>query len=329
MNAVLCAMLIAHLGATSCPLPDPSAGTALDYTDMQGYVAMEGDPLFARFAPIILVENHTDTLNRVGTPAARYAADGSEEVYVDPSQPTYYVQQIEWKSDAHTYTNLVYRVHFEASKDNDLSRNGGKGENVGLLVVVTLNEDGKPCWINTVGTCGCFHAILPTSFLPEAAYPKGWDTKQQTVYGEHLPGLVAYPAEFDETVRPVVFVRKGSHRVADLQVASIDSVKEKYTLSAAAMAPIEQLKHLPLGDGETSFYYEEGDMKGLVKGAYKRGEALLLGAVMRDGRIGQDRIYASEDELPRGFYTTINPVKKEESDMWDYRAFLEQNGWKP
>jgi hypothetical protein len=223
----------------------------------------------------------------------------------------------------------VYRVHFEASKDNGFSRNGGKGDNVGLLLVVTLNEEGQPCWFNAVGTCGCFHAILPTSFLPKSAYPEGWDTKLQAVYGEHLPGLMAYPADFDETVRPIVYVRSGSHRVADLQVASIDAVKEKFSLEAAKMSPIEQLRHLPLGEGETSFYYEDGDMKGLVKGAYKRGEALLLGAIMRDGRIGQDRIYASEEELPRGFYTTINPTKKEDSDMWDYRAFLEQNGWKP
>jgi len=328
MTAMLCAILISHVGAATCKLPDATAGTALDYAGMKGFVVTEGDELFARFAPVVLVENYEASYNRIGTPSARLADDGSEDVHVDPSTPTYYVQKLAWKTDAHEYTNLVYRVHFALSKSNDNSRDGGNGENVGLLVVVTVDENGKPCWVNTVGTCGCFHAVLPTTFTPDQFYPEHWDKEDLRVYGEKLPGMLAYPEEFDETVRPVVYLRDGSHRVADLAVASIASIEEKYPLIHAKVAPMEQLKHLPLGDGETSFYYEEGSKKGLVKGAYKRREALLLGALVGDGRVGQDRIYASEDEVPRGFYTTINPLDKSNSDMWDYKAFLKQDGWK-
>ena len=329
MVTALTALLLTALGSASCPLPDPRAGTALDYDSMKGFVVTQGDDDFVRFAPIVLVEDYEETYNRVGAPAARFQKNGNEEIYVDPATPTYYVEKIEWSSDTRHYTNLVYRVHFEMGKSNKNSRDGGRGDNVGLLMIVTLDEQGKPLWLNTVGSCGCFHAILPTTFLDASRYPDAWNTETYDVYGEHLPGLLKYPDTFDATIRPVVFLRDGSHRVADVQVASIDSVREHYELFDARTSPMESLKHLPLGNGETSFYYEDGDKKGLVKGAYKRGESLLLGAWIGDGRVGQDRIYGPEDELPRGFYTTIKPSEKDESDMWDYKAFLEQNGWKP
>ncbi len=323
------ACLVAALGAASCPLPDPSAGTALAYDSMRGFVVAGGDDAFTTFAPIVLVENYAETYNRVGMPAARLQENGDEEIYVDPATPTFYVEKIEWASGTHRYTNLVYRVHFEMGKANKYSRDGGRGDNVGLLMIVTLDESGKPIWLNTVGSCGCFHAIVPTTFLPKSAYPASWNTETLNVYGEHLSGLLTFPEDFDAGVRPVVFLRDGSHRVAEVQVASIDSVREHYPLTEAHTAPMESLKHLPLGEGETSFYYEDGDLKGLVKGAYKRGEALALGAWIGDGRVGQDRVYGSEEEVPRGFYTSINPADKDESDMWDYKSFLEQNGWKP
>ena len=57
--------------------------------------------------------------------------------------------------------------------------------------------------------------------------------------------------------------------VADMQVGSIDSVKAKYKLIESPMESADALYHLPLGKGETSFFYTDGKNKGLVKGAYK------------------------------------------------------------
>lgn len=330
MLGTILTLSLSLLGGSACPLPDPRAGMALDFNSIEGFVLTEGDEEFLRFAPILLVEGYDQTYNRVGMPAARYDGHGDELVYVDPSAPVYYLQKITWKGERGTYTNLIYRTHFESSAGNDNSTNGGKGTNVGMLTIVTLNEAGQPLWVNTVGTCGCFHAVLPTSFLPAEAYPSDWNAEHFKVYGENLPGRLNYPADFDQTVRPVVYLRAGSHRVADVQVASMDSVKERYSLHDAKSAPMDSLKHLSLGDQkETSFYYEEGSKKGLVKGAFKKREAFLLSAVVGDSRVGQDRIYGPPEELPRGFYTTINPLEKSDSDMWDYKAFLEQNGWKP
>ena len=216
------ACLVAALGAASCPLPDPSAGTALAYDSMRGFVVAGGDDAFTTFAPIVLVENYAETYNRVGMPAARLQENGDEEIYVDPATPTFYVEKIEWASGTHRYTNLVYRVHFEMGKANKYSRDGGRGDNVGLLMIVTLDESGKPIWLNTVGSCGCFHAIVPTTFLPKSAYPASWNTETLNVYGEHLSGLLTFPEDFDAGVRPVVVVSAGSDRVAAVEVASID-----------------------------------------------------------------------------------------------------------
>ena len=329
MMTVMAVAAIAVCGGVQCELPDESAGTELDYSAMSGFVLEDGDGLLAKYAPIILVEGYDKPYNRVGTPTARFDKQGEEEIFVDPAVPTYYTQIQEWKSETASYTNLIYRVHFERSKSNRKSADGGSGRNVGAIVVVTLNEENKPVFVNSVQTCGCFHAILPTTFTPASAYPDGWDTERYSVYGETLPGMMHYPEQFDAGIRPVMFLRDGNHRTADLLVASITSVRAKYQLVPAKYAPMEALKHLPLGDGETSFYYESGKNQGLVKGAYKRKEAILLGAWTGDGRIGQDRIYADDEELPRGFYTSIKRKEKDDSNMWDYAAFLELNGWKP
>ena len=147
-------------------------------------------------------------------PSARLADDGNEDIYIDPEKPVYYTQVREWDSPKGHYTNLIYRVHFEMSKGNSKSTNGGKGYNVGMMAVVTLDSKGKPVLVNAVHTCGCFHTILPTSYLPADDLPEGWDVDHHTVYKEKLPGMLRFPDDYDGSVRPVIFLRDGSHRVA-------------------------------------------------------------------------------------------------------------------
>lgn len=329
MIASITAVLLTTLGSANCPLPDPRAGTALEYDTIQGFVAETGDdPLLLRFAPVILVEHHEAAYNRVGMPAARLDAKGREDIYVDPETPVYYTRVIEWEGERGRYRNLIYRVHFERARSNKHSTDGGEGYNAGLMCVVTLDEQDRPVLVNTVHTCACFHALHATPFTPAEAFPPDWTDEDQKVWGETVPARLAWPEDFGENVRPVLFLRDGSHRVADIQVADIESVRERYALTPAAMMPHDALFHLPLPDGrETSLFYEDGKNKGLVKGAYKRREALLLGLVTGDGRVGQDRVYGGEDDVPRGFYTSINPLKKGESDMWDYAEFLRQGNW--
>lgn len=328
MYGLFAAGLLIVCGSTTCSLPDERAGTALDYETVQGFTVSQGDPLLVKYAPIFMVEGYDLSYNRVGAPSARLDKRNREDIFVDPNRPVYYTQTREFDTDRGHFTNLIYRVHFEKSTGNSNSTNGGQGKNVGLMAIVTLDTEKHPVLLNVLHTCGCFHALLPTTFTPSTALPEGWNPDALQVYGETLPGTVKYPADFDESVRPVIYLREGSHRAVDVQVASVDSVRERYTLHEGALAPVEDLSHLKLGDGETSFFFTEGKEKGLVKGAIKAKETLLLGIVVGDSRVGQDRMYGSVEDVPRGFYTTITPGQQDESGMWDYKSFLEFNGWK-
>jgi hypothetical protein len=320
--------LLAAVNAETCPLPDASAGTPLSLTDIMGFAAMDGDALFLRFAPIVLVENYSQTYNRIGKPSARHDKNGKEELYINPDTPVFYTQKETWEGDRGTYTNLIYRFHFEETLSDGKAASISTGKNTGLMVIVTLNAEERPLWLNLVHTCGCFHAIVPTNYLPESLYPVKWDIAMQTVYGEQLPGKIDFPETGGEDVHPVIFLRSGSHRVTDISAATMEAVQTGYELKPVAVEPMTALKHIPLGDGETSFYYESGRNKGLVKGAIKKKESVLFGAWMGDSRVGQDREFGTKEDTGRLFYTTLNPLKKQASDMSDYKGFLELNGWK-
>ena len=231
---------------------------------------------------------------------------------MDPSKATCYTQVKEWQGDHGAYTNLIYRVHFEESASDSKSIGINAGKNTGLLLIITLNADKKPVLMNAVHTCGCFHALFPTNYLDASLYPEDWDRDKQKVYGETPPGFVSFPETGD--AHPVFFLRGGSHRVTDVNAASIETLRTRFELLPMTLAPMDALKHLPLGDGETSFYYESGRKKGLVKGAGKSGESVLFGAWMGDANVGQDREYGSKDETGRLFYTTLNRMDKD-SDM--------------
>jgi hypothetical protein len=288
--------------------------------------AEQGDELFDRFAPVFVTEHAEKPWNRIGTPSARQSGDDEEEVFVDPSRATVYLRRIPFESGGLRYTNLVYRVHFEQSPFTWVPFNAGAGRNVGLLAVVTLDAREHPVWVTTVHTCGCYHAVLPTNYLPRDAWPEDWDPEGLEVYGEQLPGLLAWPTDGDP-VRLVVKVRAGSHRVMDMAVVAEAEIREAYDGLPAESRPIAALDALPLGESTTSFFHESGRKRGLVKGAWKPLETLMFGWWIRDFYVGRDRRYG-----PRGdtqlFYTTLNPARKERSDMWQFARFLELNGWK-
>lgn len=290
------------------------------------WVSAAGESLLDRYAPVFVTEHSDESWNRVGTPSARIAENSEEEIYVDPDTPTIYRRKVEFEADDQHYTNLIYRVHFERSPFTWLPLNVGTGRNVGLMLVVTLDSSERPLWVTTVQTCGCYHAIIPTTHLPRAAWPEDWDPDGIVVYGEHLPGLLPWP-ETRENLRLVASVREGTHRVMDLTLMSRAAVAERYEVVSAASRPISDLDALPVAGGTTSFFHESGRKRGLVKGAWKPMETLLFGLWIRDFHVGRDRRYGPRDETEL-FYTTLNPIRKNRSDMWEFAEFLQLDGWK-
>ncbi len=293
------------------------------------YVYGEEEGLLGEFAPIFLVEHDEKSYNKIGTPSARHTETGREEIFIDSAVPTIYHQTRIFQTEKGKYTNLIYRVHFERSPFTWRPFNASAGHNVGAMAVVTLNEDRQPVYLTTVQSCGCYHAITPTSFLDTDAYPDEWDANGDRVYGEKLPGLLEYPEPFATGSRIVIVIRDGTHRTKDIRISRLEDLDAGTRVVRAQVADIEALKSLVLGDETTSFYHTKGRKRGLVKGAHKPWETLLFGLWAWDANVGQDREYASKEEGGRRFYSTLSASKKKRSDMWDYEGYLKHNGWKP
>lgn len=291
------------------------------------YVPAAEDTRLARYAPVVVAEHTGHAYNRVGRPRARRHDDGEVEIYVDPGEPVLYARQREFETDEARYTNLVYRVHFEKVPFSLIPFHLTAGRNVGLLFVLTLNGRGEPVLLTTVHTCGCYLAFLPTSYLPDSAYPPGWDTGGQRVFGETLPGQLDYPERFDQTLRPVIFVRHATHRVMDVQIADPAALQEVHRPVTAPLAPMAALERLPLNGATTSFYDTSGFRKGYVRGSFKPFELLLMSWWTFDLHVGADKAYGDSEETGTVFYTSLRPWRREASDMWEFAEFLEFWGW--
>ncbi len=278
----------------------------------------------AVFAPVFVLPDAGRSYNRIGKVVAQTTTDG-EEITIDPDQPVVYVGRFRFSTDKGTYTNLVYRVHFQKIPWSLVPFHFGAGSNVGLLVVVTLSGNQVPLLVTTVNTCGCYVAVIPTRSLPPEDYPRGWNTQRQSVYGEVLPGVL--PAYSDDDAL-LVRVRPGVHRVMDVRVIPRRRLMEKETVQARTL-PLQSLRHLPLASGTTtSMYYSSWPLRGHVKGAIKPLESLLLSLVSLDFYVGMDKEYGDTTVSGNPFYTSLLPWNRHASDMNNFAGFLRFWGWR-
>ena len=119
------------------------------------YVA-EGmkDTLLNRYVPVYLTYDYPSQSNRIGRVAAKYDAKGREQIYVDTERHSIYYLQREFSTEKGRYTNLIYRVDFPEIPFSLIPFNFTAGRNVGILVIITLNNQQRPVLVTTVGTCG-------------------------------------------------------------------------------------------------------------------------------------------------------------------------------
>ena len=177
--------------------------------------AAQGAPLIERFSPVFVVYEAADAFNRIGTPEV-IRRDGKNLVQVSAEAPAVYVMTHTFKTARAAYTNLVYRVHFPQIPYRLVPFNLTAGDNVGLMVVVTLDRENRPLLVTTVHTCGCYMAITPTDHLSADMYPVDWKPGPVAVYGERLPGRLIYAGVHTPRLR--VHLRPSVHRVMHLEV---------------------------------------------------------------------------------------------------------------
>jgi len=289
------------------------------------YVAAEyGDSLLARYAPIFILEDPTKSYNKIGTPAVREDKNGRPDVYVDSHKATIYAMEQKFKDSGGHYTNLIYRVHFEKTPYKHLTA----GRNLGLIVIVTLNQKNQPLLITTVHTCGCYLAIIPTSYLPKESYPDNWSLGGQDAFGEHLPSFIDMKGSVGAQHKFVFSIRSGTHRVMHLD----QSAEKDFILPAdfvtATLEPMKSLRELPFGDSVTSFFETTGARKGYVRNSHKPFERLLMSWWAMDWRIGEDKDLGPREETGTTFYTSLKFWAWEKSDLWNFANFLDYWGWK-
>lgn len=292
------------------------------------YAAQSGESLAARFAPVFLTYEYREAYNRLGKPSARFDEQGNEDLYVDDRSPVIYSMVREFSTRRGSYTNLIYRVHFPEIPFSLIPFHLSAGNNVGLLTIVTIDEKQRPILVTTVGTCGCYAVVIPTSHLPLDAYPEGWGSEPQRVFGERLPSLLDYRGI--KMPRLVLHIRPALHRVMDLEITEEQRLRDPglFRLQEASLLPMESLEKIPLSGGNTSFYYDSWPLKGHVKGAWKPWETLILGMPSFDFFVGMDKVYGDHRVTGNPFYTSLKPWNRTASDLWDFEGFLSFKGWR-
>jgi hypothetical protein len=288
----------------------------------------EEDSLQSRYTPVFLTYDYRKNYNRIGSPAARINNEGNEQIYVDPEKPAIYYMEREFSTEKGKYTNLVYRVHFPKVPFSIIPFNLTSGSNVGIIVVITLDEKNRPLLVTTANTCGCYMAIVPTTYLPPDALPEDWKEEPLDVYGEELPWILDY----GEISNPklIVHVRPSVHRVMDLEIFNGKSLSRSQGFRSipTPLTPTDDLERIPLNGNTTSFYYDYGPQKGHVKGSMKFWETLLLSLISWDFFVGADKVYGDNEKYDNPFYTSLKPWNRTASDMWNFARFLEFWGWR-
>lgn len=286
------------------------------------------DSLILQQTPFFLTHDSASTYNRIGRPSARIDDQGKEQIYMDTEHPVIYYLKRNFTTQKGHYTNLIYRVHFSKVPFSLIPFYLTAGKNVGLLVVITLDAAQRPVLVTTVGTCGCYLAIVPTSFLPRDALPLKWQDKPINVYGEILPSILNYTNIHNPKL--LIHIRPGVHRVMNLEIMDEREIRKSryFTIIPALLKPMHELELIPIDSGTTSFYYDKGVLKGHVKGSVKPWESIFLSLPSLDFFVGTDKIYGDRKETENPFYTSLKPWNRKASDMWDFVTFLKFWGWR-
>ena len=231
-SLALCSACV-HIPQPQTPdAPPPLAFTVKDNRD-----------LLSRFAPIISSENNQADFNRIGRVTAALHGDNEERIYVEAKQSAYYALEKSFTSvNGNRYKNLIYRIHFEKVPYSLIPFHLTAGKNVGLIIIITLNDAEEPVLVTHVHSCGCYLGFTPTSYLDKSAYPDDWNWQKNTVFGEDLPVTLNLPTPFNADSRLLVLLRDATHRIKNVQHIRVNDAKARFTLLNSERLPITALK---------------------------------------------------------------------------------------
>jgi hypothetical protein len=160
------------------------------------------------------------------------------------------------------------------------------------------------------------------------ALPEDWKDEPLRFYGERLPNVLDYSQSKQPQL--LVHVRPGVHRVMDLEVVDgqLWGKAPDQNLIKADLLPVGMLETIPVDGGFTSFYHQDGALKGHVKGSVKPWETIFLSLISLDFFVGTDKSYVNSYYYENPFYTSLKPWNRKDSNMYDFERFLRFWGWK-
>jgi hypothetical protein len=235
--------------ATPPPWPPPTDALGLPQPTPEA-----AQQLLAWHAPVFEIEQRGPH-DRFGSPA--WGGDGQPRV--DTARPVVWHRLSHARLGGAWRLQLVYTLWFPerpAASSFDLLA----GALDGVVVRLTLGEDGQPLLADSIHSCGCYHLFFPSAALrPRVGAPQ----REEWLFAPAaLPPLAP-------TQRLVVRIGSASHDVLGLQAqprGQAGSGAEAY-----ALQPDELLRSLPAADGRRSLFGPDG----LVRGT-ERGERFLF-----------------------------------------------------
>jgi hypothetical protein len=242
-----------HRYASPLPAAPPAVGPwrrdALGYPQLD---PQQRAALFAAHAPLWEV----DSVSRDDRPGRPYWPSGSWRARVDVDQPTLYRHLSFTRVGGRILPQLNYLLWFPArtpQREGDIYA----GPHDGVLLRVTLNDDGTVLLYDAIHSCGCYHMFFPgLRLVPRPLEEVGGE-------GYHVPQRAPYPGPGE---RLALRLEAGTHMVLRLH-----PVPAATPATPLAVAPYDTLRSLADGAGRRSLFGPDG----LVAGS-GRSERFLL-----------------------------------------------------
>lgn len=226
--------------------------------------------LLAWHAPVFEIEER-GAFDRFGVPT--WSGRDAAAPRVDTAQPVVYTRLAHTRFEGRWRLQLVYTLWFpERPARSSLDLLAGTLD--GVIVRLTLDDDGEPLLMDTIHACGCYHLFFPSAALQTRA---GAPQSEEWLFA---PGALPRPVGRD--ARLVVRLASGSHYVTG--VAALPrrasaaeggaGTREGQGARRYALRDENALRSLPLADAPAerrSLYGPDG----LVAGS-ERGERFLF-----------------------------------------------------
>ena len=282
--------------------------------------------LLQAYAPVFLVEEADKPYNRIGIPGVLANRKNEPTIIVDPEHGALFAEKNDFKTAKGSYTNLVYRVHFEKVPFGLGNLHLTTGKNPGLFVILTLADNNDIILVTTVHTCGCYLVFFPTDSLQKDKLPANWPANNQWKFSMNLPSMIMTP-EISKKEKLIITLNAGNHRVSDIRVESTENLGSRYNKNELTIMAMDSLRFLPYGNDAVSFFETHGHRKGYVKNNSKPLERLFMSWWTFDWHVGEDKTLGKRKEVGVIFYTSLKFWRRKESDMGDFARFLQYWGW--